>query len=225
MDQKRLDEYDRDPEMVQFCLTGRTQRWWPERVREECREFATGPTSNEIGAGDPGTCWRSDKERADAIVNAANSGLQHGGGVAGAIARAGGPVIQEASERWIREHGSVPTGQVAITEAGDLPCRFVIHAVGPVWEDGNDQEDLLLRQAVSNSLMAADGLGLTTIVLPAISAGIFGFPKDRCAAILVRAAADFCEANSTSSVREIRFTNRDNALAALFVDELGKLDR
>ena len=117
------------------------------------------------------------QERADAIVNAANSGLQHGGGVAGAIATAGGPVIQEASERWIREHGGVPTGQVAITEAGDLPCRFVIHTVGPVWEDGNDQEDLLLRQAVSNSLMAAEGLGLTTIALPAISAGDFWLPK------------------------------------------------
>jgi O-acetyl-ADP-ribose deacetylase (regulator of RNase III) len=165
------------------------------------------------------------QEQVDAIVNAANSRLQHGGGVADAIATAGGPAIQEASDRWIDEHGSVPAGQVAITTAGDLPCQYVIHAVGPVWHGGGEQEDELLRQAVWNSLIAADSRKLASIALPAISSGIFGFPKDRCARILVQTAVDFCEAHPASSVTDIRFVNKDDATAKLFVDEVEKLDR
>src|SRR5512147_2528060 len=97
-------------------------------------------------------------ESVDAIVNAANRHLQHGGGVAGAIVRKGGAGIQAESDAWVRAHGPVPYGEPAYTAAGRLPCRFVIHAVGPVWGEG--QEDEKLTAAVAGSLRLADRLGL-----------------------------------------------------------------
>jgi O-acetyl-ADP-ribose deacetylase len=163
------------------------------------------------------------QERVDAIVNAANAELQHGGGLAAAIVRAGGEAIEAASEQWVYEHGIVPTGQVAITEAGRLHCKFVIHAVGPIWVGGNNREEMLLRRAAWNSLMAAETLKLATIAMPAISAGIYGFPKDLCAKVIVGAAVDFCEKNPDSSVREIRFTNMNVSVAHLFADEVERL--
>ncbi|MCL5023027.1 MAG: macro domain-containing protein, partial [Nitrospirae bacterium] len=110
----------------------------------------------------------------DAIVNAANSHLRHGGGVAGAIVKKGGQIIQEESDRI----GFVPVGHATVTGAGKLPARYVIHAVGPRMGEGD--EDNKLKQAVLSSLMLASGKGLKSISLPAISSGIFGFPKDRC---------------------------------------------
>lgn len=162
-------------------------------------------------------------EDTDAIVNAANSHLAHGGGVAGAIVRRGGRVIQDESDTWVRSHGSVPTGQVAVTGAGKLACRYVIHAVGPVWQGGGHNEDELLHSAVWNSLLKAHEMGLSSIAMPAISSGIFGFPKDRCAAILVGAAADFCAQHPQSSLREIRFTNFDESTVSIMADALSKL--
>lgn len=162
-------------------------------------------------------------EATGAIVNAANEYLYHGGGVAAAIVRRGGRVIQEQSDAWTEAYGEVPTGQVAITEAGTLACRYVIHAVGPIWKDGAHQEDDLLRSAVSNSLQKAHELQLSSIALPAISSGIFGFPKERCAEIVISAALDFCAAHPTSSVRQIRFTNNDTPTATIFQATLAKL--
>ena len=159
-------------------------------------------------------------EPVDAIVNAANEDLQHGGGVAGAIVRRGGFVIQEESERWVREHGSLPTGEVAVTGAGRLPCRYVIHAVGPVWRGGGQGEEALLRQATTNSLLKAEELKLRSIALPAISSGIFGFPKERCAQIMLAAALDFCAQRPDSTLREIRFTNIDAPTVDLFSAEV-----
>ncbi len=160
------------------------------------------------------------QEEVDAIVNAANSHLAHGGGVAAAIVRRGGWVIQEESARWVREHGSVPTGQAALTTAGKLPCRFVIHAVGPVWQGGDQGEDELLRRAVWNSLLKADELKIESIAMPAISSGIFGFPKDRCAAIFIQTALDFCAQYPHSSLRQIRLTNFDQPTVDIFETEL-----
>lgn len=164
------------------------------------------------------------EEDTDAIVNAANSHLMHGGGVAGAIARRGGSVIQAESDRWVREHGPVSTGQVAVTSAGSLPARVVIHAVGPVWQGGRAGEDELLRSAVWNSLARAEELKLSSIALPAISSGIFGFPKDRCAAILVKAALDFIEEHPAGHLRQIRFTNIDRRTVDLFAAELRRVE-
>lgn len=162
-------------------------------------------------------------ERVDAIVNAANEHLAHGGGVAGAIVRAGGPAIQDESSRWVREHGIVRTGGVAVTGAGNLPCKAVIHAVGPVWHGGSKGEDESLRSAVRNSLLKAHELSLTSIAMPAISSGIFGFPKDRCAGILVETVMDFCDRYPDSPLREIRFTNVDRLTVDLFGAELRRL--
>ncbi len=132
-------------------------------------------------------------ERAvDVIVNAANSYLKHGGGVAGAIVRKGGGIIQKESDKI----GFVPVGSSVITGAGKLPCKAVIHAVGPKMGEGD--EDAKLRSSVSSSLTLASERNFRSISMPAISSGIFGFPKDRCAEILVEEAKKYFMSNATS---------------------------
>jgi O-acetyl-ADP-ribose deacetylase len=128
----------------------------------------------------------------DAIVNAANSHLKHGGGVAGAIVRKGGTVIQEESDRI----GFVPVGQAAVTTGGKLVAPYVIHTVGPRWGEGDEEEKL--RSAVNSTLRLAEERQFHTIALPAISAGIFGFPKDRCAHIMVGEIAAFARKGSST---------------------------
>jgi O-acetyl-ADP-ribose deacetylase len=126
----------------------------------------------------------------DAIVNAANVQLQHGGGVAAAIARKGGPVIQRESDALIAKLGRpLETGEPAITSGGKLPARFVIHVAGPVWGDGD--EDNKLRRAIRNSLVLADEKKLESIAFPAISTGIYGFPLERGAKLMLKEAADY----------------------------------
>ena len=135
-------------------------------------------------------------EAVDAIVNAANEYLQHGGGVAGVISRKGGSAIQKESDEWIRQHGTVTHAHPAWTSGGDLPVNYVIHAVGPVWGEpqstgaGGDA-DQNLRDAVFGSLHVADELACASIALPAISTGIFGFPKERAANIIFSAIEDY----------------------------------
>ena len=121
-------------------------------------------------------------EDVDAIVNAANERLQHGGGVAGTISKKGGRIIQKESDAWIQQHGPVHHSHPAWTSGGLLPANYVIHAVGPVWGDGD--EDNKLADAVAGSLRVADELKCKSISLPAISTGIFGFPKERAARII-----------------------------------------
>ncbi|MCX7642429.1 MAG: macro domain-containing protein [Armatimonadetes bacterium] len=158
-------------------------------------------------------------EQVDAVVNAANSQLKHFGGVAAAIVRKGGEVIQQESDEWVRQYGPVPTGQVAITSAGNLPAKAVIHAVGPVWQDHTPEKaDELLRKAVWNSLMAAHNRGFGSIALPAISAGVFGFPKERCASILLDTAKEFCEKNPDSTLKDIRFVLFDEPTFQAFIE-------
>jgi O-acetyl-ADP-ribose deacetylase len=128
----------------------------------------------------------------DAIVNAANSRLQHGGGVAGAIVRKGGRVIQEESNRI----GHVPVGHAAITGAGTLKARHVIHTVGPVWGEGD--EEIKLRSAVKSTLRLATEHSFKSIAMPAISAGIFGFPKEKNARIITDEIASFLDSERTS---------------------------
>ena len=123
----------------------------------------------------------------DAIVNAANTSLILGGGVAGAIRRKGGRSIQEECNRI----GGIPTGGAAITGAGNLKARYVIHAAGPVFGEGD--EDQKLKNAVLNSLKVADENGVKSIAFPAISTGIFGFPIDRCAQIMVNTIKEYLE--------------------------------
>lgn len=126
----------------------------------------------------------------DAIVNAANEYLAHGGGVAGAIARKGGPIIQQESDQWIRRHGLVPTGSVAVTSGGHLKARYVIHAVGPIY-DGSPRSAALLASAVRSALRAADDYGLKSVALPAISTGIFGYPLEEAAQVILSATVEY----------------------------------
>ncbi len=157
-------------------------------------------------------------ERAvDAIVNAANSYLQHGGGVAGAIVRKGGRVIQDESDKI----GFTPVGKAVITTAGRLPARYVIHAVGPRMGEGD--EDNKLKAAVLSSLELATAKKLASIALPAISSGIFGFPKDRCAKILIETAAAFLGTHRESSLSVIEFCLYDDQTVGYFREEFEKL--
>ncbi|MBF0320658.1 MAG: macro domain-containing protein [Nitrospirae bacterium] len=150
----------------------------------------------------------------DAIVNAANSHLQHGGGVAAAIVRKGGSIIQEESDKA----GYVSVGTVAVTQAGRLPCKAVIHAVGPRMGEGNEDEKL--KNAVVNSLKAATERGFASISMPAISSGIFGFPKDRCARILVGESKRFLLENPETNVKIVEFCIYDNPTLEHFKREL-----
>jgi O-acetyl-ADP-ribose deacetylase (regulator of RNase III) len=160
------------------------------------------------------------EERVDAIVNAANAELVHGGGVAGAISRRGGPAIQAESDAWVREHGLATHERPALTGAGLLPCLHVIHAVGPVWGEGN--EDANLRVAVTGSLALADELRLASLALPAISTGIFGFPKDRGARIIVDAILGFLSTQPQTSLQEIRITLIDQPSVLIFSQEFAR---
>jgi len=155
------------------------------------------------------------EEPVDAIVNAANSYLRHGGGVAGAIVRKGGAVIQEESDRI----GFVPTGGAAVTGAGKLPCRFVIHAVGPVWEGGAQREEDILRSAVESALRCASDLKIASLSIPAISSGIFGFPKEKCAEIILKTVERFFTENPNSSITETRLCNIDRETTEIFVNK------
>ena len=156
-------------------------------------------------------------ETVDAMVNAATEHLMHGGGVAGAISRRGGPVIQRESTAWVRAHGPVPTGSAAITAAGSLPCRFVIHAVGPIW--GTGDEEAKLASAVHSALDLADERELRSISMPGISSGIFGFPKPLCAHVMLGAILEWLGEHPESSVREVNACNIDGETARLFEAE------
>lgn len=159
-------------------------------------------------------------EPVDAIVNAANEHLSHGGGVAGVIARKGGEPIRRESNEWVREHGPVTTGSAAITLAGDLPQKAVIHAVGPVW--GSGDEDAKLASAIRSSLDLAAERGFTSISFPAISSGIFGFPKDRCARVFFDTLDEWLGKAPETSVREIRLCNIDEETASIFEAEASR---
>jgi O-acetyl-ADP-ribose deacetylase (regulator of RNase III) len=155
------------------------------------------------------------EERVDAIVNAANAYLQHGGGVAGAISRRGGPLIQQESDRWVRQYGPVPHDRPAYTSGGDLPCKYVIHAVGPVYGQGG--EDEALAAAVAGALRLGDQLGLASLALPAISTGIFGFPKARAARVTLSALLGYFAVNPSGSLRRVRLALIDRPTLDAFV--------
>ena len=139
------------------------------------------------------------EEDVDAVVNAANSGLMGGGGVDGAILRAGGDRQLEARRKLRDEIGALPTGQAAATEAGDMPARWVIHVVGPVWR-ANDDRSHLLASCYREALRVADELGARTVAFPAVSAGIYGWPVASAAGIAVETVR-----TTPTQVTEARF--------------------
>ena len=157
----------------------------------------------------------------DVIVNAANSYLKPGGGVAAAIVRKGGAVIQDESDMIITAGGLVPVGSAVITTAGRLPCKAIIHTVGPSMGEGN--EDYKLGRAVRSSLLLASEKGFTSISMPAISSGIFGFPKDRCARILVEESKTFLEGNNNNNTQNSNISN-NNTQSKLHIIEFCMFD-
>jgi O-acetyl-ADP-ribose deacetylase len=154
-------------------------------------------------------------EEVDAIVNAANEHLQHGGGVARMISQRGGPAIQKESDAWVRQHGLIPHARPAWTSGGLLPAKYVIHAVGPVWGDGN--EDNKLESAVTGSLRVADELKCFSIAMPAISTGIFGFPKERAARIICSAVKKYFVDNPASGLKTIKLVLYDQPTVDVFL--------
>ena len=151
----------------------------------------------------------------DAIVNAANSRLQHGAGVAGAIVNKGGYVIQRESDKL----KFCPVGNAVITTAGKLKAKYVIHAVGPVNGEGN--EDTKLKSATISALKLADRHKLKSIAFPAISTGAFGFPKDRCANIMLNAVVEY--SNEDTGLEKVVFCLYDDETFKIFKDTLEQL--
>jgi len=131
------------------------------------------------------------KIKADAIVNAANSSLMGGGGVDGAIHRAGGPEILEECKKIVANQGRCPTGQAVITTGGKLPSKYVIHTVGPVWHGGSENEAAKLAECYKNSLKLAVENNIRTVAFPNISTGVYGFPKKEAAKIAVNTVKAF----------------------------------
>jgi O-acetyl-ADP-ribose deacetylase (regulator of RNase III) len=146
----------------------------------------------------------------DAIVNAANEQLQLGSGVAGAIRSRGGPTIQSECN----EIGGCPVGGAVVTSGGELAARWVIHAVGPIWRGGGEAEEMLLTCAVRAALKRAEEVGARSVALPAISAGVYGFPLRRAAELSIGAARSF--AAEASSVQRIVFCLYDDAALSAF---------
>lgn len=156
----------------------------------------------------------------DAVVNAANEQLRHGGGVAAALARAGGPQVQRDSDAWVDEHGPLRPGRSAVTTAGHMPAASIIHVVGPRYAPDQDNAGLL-AQAVSAALDAGAAIGATSLALPAISAGIFGYPPPQATAVV----ADTCLAwlaDTSSSVVDVALVGYDDETAQLFSDAVSQ---
>ncbi|XP_064209269.1 protein mono-ADP-ribosyltransferase PARP14-like [Anguilla rostrata] len=161
------------------------------------------------------TVGRADITRfaGDAVVNAANEDLRHYGGLAGALLEAAGQALQDASDAYVRAHGPLRPGDAAITAAGRLPCRHVVHAVGPRYSSSDPARSVeLLARAVRRSLALAERHGCVSIALPAVSSGIFGFPLERCADTIARAVREHCQERrpASSSLAKIHLLNNDD---------------
>ncbi len=137
------------------------------------------------------------RQETDAIVNAANSGLMGGGGVDGAIHRAGGPAILDDCKKIVAERGRLPAGQAVITTGGKLKAKHVIHTVGPVWHGSERGEPEVLASAYRESLRTAVERGLKTVSFPSISTGVYGYPVDKAASVAMQTVADFLGQDET----------------------------
>jgi O-acetyl-ADP-ribose deacetylase (regulator of RNase III) len=155
------------------------------------------------------------EQSTDAIVNAANSSLMGGGGVDGAIHRAGGPAILEECRKIVARDGHLPPGEAVQTTGGRLPAAFVIHTVGPIWRDGMKGEGGILANAYRNSLRLADRLGLHSVAFPAISTGVYGYPAEAAADVAVCTVID--ELGKARNVYQARFVLYSSKMLSIFV--------
>jgi len=148
------------------------------------------------------------KLNVDAIVNAANSYLQHGGGVAGAISRAGGPEIQKESDEYVRKNGPVPPGGVAVTGAGNLKAKYIIHTVGPIGDkEGNDE---IMKKAFENIFSKADELAINSVAIPFVGTGIFGYPLENFIKVCVDETLKFFS-NYKGPIKLVVFCDIDSS--------------
>lgn len=159
------------------------------------------------------------QEDSDAIVNPANDTLQHGGGAAAAIVKSGGIEIQIDSDKLIRNIGLLPTGKAVITYGHNLQAKFIIHTVGPKMGEGNEENKL--KKSVLNALNLAESYNLKSISIPAISSGIFGFPKDKCAEILLETTVEFFKKKDTS-LNKVVMCNFDEKTCNIFLEKSKK---
>lgn len=149
------------------------------------------------------------EEKTDAVVNAANSSLLGGGGVDGAIHRAGGPKILEECKEIRKRQGGCPTGEAVITSGGNLKAKYVIHTVGPIWRGGNQNEDNLLRNCYINSLKLAQKRNIKKISFPSISTGAYRFPIEKASKIALKTVIDFLQNNEFEEIRFVLFCKED----------------
>ena len=184
-------------------------------MREQTTEVTINQAKLAIVQGD------ITKQATDAIVNAANPGLMGGGGVDGAIHRAGGPAVLEECKQIVSRQGRLPTGQAVITTGGNLSARFVIHTVGPIWHGGNEREPDLLASAYRESLKVAAGNNLSSISFPSISTGVYGYPVVEAAKVAIRTVTSFLTEQATS-IREVVFVLFDSATFQSYSSALGE---
>ena len=159
------------------------------------------------------------KVTVDAIVNAANTSLMGGGGVDGAIHRAGGAAILDDCRKIVARQGGCKVGEAVITTGGRLPAKYVIHTVGPVWNGGKNNEAEKLVSCYKNSLLLAVDNNIRTIAFPNISTGIYHYPKDAAAEIAVNTVAAFLKTNNT--IEKVIFVCFDEENEALYKQQLG----
>lgn len=172
-------------------------------MEKQAKEVMVNQTRLAIIQGD------ITQQATEAIVNAANPGLMGGGGVDGAIHRAGGSAILEECKQIVAKRGRLPTGKAVITTGGNLPAKHVIHTVGPIWQGGNKGEAALLESAYRESLKLAAEYKLTSLSFPSISTGAYGYPMAEAARVAIRAVVSFLTGQVTS-VKEVVFVLFDS---------------
>jgi O-acetyl-ADP-ribose deacetylase (regulator of RNase III) len=155
------------------------------------------------------------KQEVDAIVNAANPRLSGGGGVDGAIHRAGGEEILKECKEIIKKIKRLDTGKAVATTAGKLKAKYVIHTVGPIWQGGNKQEAKLLESAYTESLKLAEDLGLSTVAFPSISTGAYGYPKEEAAKVAIKAVIEYLS-KKAKKLKEVRFVLFDESTYSIY---------
>jgi O-acetyl-ADP-ribose deacetylase (regulator of RNase III) len=151
------------------------------------------------------------EEPVDAIVNAANGHLAHGGGIAGILSRAAGPALQQESDRVVSEHGPFPSGSAVVTSAGKLPFKGIIHAVGPRFGEGDEERKL--TEALGSAFARASERGWSSVSFPAVSAGIFAVPLDICARAYLKAAR-------SAPINKVRLCLRDQPVIDAVLREM-----
>lgn len=186
-------------------------------MNEKATGIFVGPTALSVILGD------ITKQDTEAIVNAANPSLMGGGGVDGAIHRAGGPAIRKECQQIVARQDRLPTGQAVITEGGNLKAKYVVHTVGPVWHGGDKGEAALLASAYRESLKVATKYKLSSISFPSISTGVFGYPLTEAALIAVTTVASLLreEATSLKKVVFVLFSPQAYESYSLALTELG----